>query len=78
MKTAISLPDNLFAVVDKYASDKGISRSALVAEALREYIHRHKDVDLTAKINAAIASHGQSLDAVVIGQSNSVLRNTEW
>ncbi len=78
MKTAISLPDKLFAVVDKVASDKGLSRSALVAEALREYVNKHADSDLTTRINDAVMSVGQPRDAVVSAQSRSVLRGTEW
>ena len=78
MKIAISLPDNLFAVVDKFANDHDLSRSALVAEALREYVDKHRDDDLTAKINEAVASVGQPRDADVIGQSNAVLRRTSW
>lgn len=78
MKTAISLPDDLFAVVDKYANDSGLSRSAVIAEALREFIVKHKAVDITARINDAVSLVGQPRDPAVIAQSTSILRKTEW
>lgn len=78
MKTAISLPDDLFAVADKYANENGLTRSALIAEALREYIDKHKSIDLTLKINEAIQHIGQPRDSAVIARSSTLLRNSEW
>ncbi|MDA3963418.1 MAG: ribbon-helix-helix domain-containing protein [Planctomycetota bacterium] len=78
MKTAISLPDDLFARADKYAQGKGLSRSALVAEALREYIDRHKSVDITKQLNEAIAGEGQPRDEAVIRQSKRRLKGGDW
>ena len=78
MKTAISLPDDLFVRADKYAQDKGLSRSALIAEALREYIDRHKSRDITSQLNAAIASSGQPRDEAVIRQSRNRLKGVDW
>jgi metal-responsive CopG/Arc/MetJ family transcriptional regulator len=63
MKIAISLPDNLFAVVDKFANDHDLSRSALVAEALREYMGKHRDDDLTAKMRMSSVNQTQSFGA---------------
>ena len=78
MKAAISLPDDLFLRADKFAQDKGLSRSAFVAEALREYIDRHQSADLTQRINDAIAAEGQPVDEVVLRQSRRRLRGVEW
>ena len=53
MKTAISLPDELFVVADQFAQAQGISRSELYASALREYIDNHAKADLIERINRA-------------------------
>jgi metal-responsive CopG/Arc/MetJ family transcriptional regulator len=51
MKTAVSLPDPLFEAADQLARQLGKSRSQLYAEALREYLERHRDEDITRRLN---------------------------
>lgn len=78
MKTAISLPDDLFAKAEKYASEHGLSRSALVAEALREYIQQHRSIDITQKINETISYIGQPRDELVVSISRRRLLEADW
>ena len=52
MKTAISLPDGLFRQADKIAEELSIPRSRLVALALEEFIRRHRQQDLTERLDA--------------------------
>ncbi len=52
MKTAISLPDNLFRQADAMASELAIPRSRLVALALEEFIRRHRQHDVTERLDA--------------------------
>jgi hypothetical protein len=40
MKTAVSIPDELFERADRVAAKRGVSRSALYAEALASFIDR--------------------------------------
>ena len=56
MKTAISLPDDLFAAVDVLARKLGIPRSRLVAEALAEYVAKHRHARVTEQLDAVYAS----------------------
>jgi predicted transcriptional regulator len=58
MKTAVSIPDDLFQQAEKLAGELELSRSALYAKALREMIERLRDEAITAQINAAIAEAG--------------------
>ena len=55
MKTAISLPDTLFAEADLFAQQRDMTRSALYARALGEYLQKHRSDNITEKINAALA-----------------------
>ena len=41
MKTAISLPDDLFDSADELAQQLGVSRSELYARAVAEYLAKH-------------------------------------
>ena len=42
MKTAISIPDELFKSVDQLAAKSGRSRSQIFAEAVKEYIEKRR------------------------------------
>lgn len=42
VKTAVSLPDDVYARAERAARRLGRTRSALYAEALREYLDRHQ------------------------------------
>lgn len=47
MKTAISIPDDLFADAEQLACELKKSRSRLYADALREYVARHSAESVT-------------------------------
>jgi predicted transcriptional regulator len=65
MKIAISLPDDLFKQAESCARGLRLSRSSLMAAALREYLLRHRaPADPTAAWNAAIDAGGQPGDDV--------------
>lgn len=79
MKTAISLPDELFNVADQLAKDKGMSRSELYATALREYVEGHRRDDLTERINRACSQIvDTALPADVAQAARSALLEAEW
>ena len=40
-KISVSLPEDLLNVLDKYAKDEGVSRSKVIAEALRMYLRKY-------------------------------------
>lgn len=37
-KVSVSLPDDVFEALDRFAREEGVSRSSVVAEALRRYL----------------------------------------
>jgi metal-responsive CopG/Arc/MetJ family transcriptional regulator len=60
MKTAISIPDDLFRAVEACSRRLKLSRSRLFASAAREYLARHGTADdPTDAWNQAIAEAGQ-------------------
>jgi predicted transcriptional regulator len=59
MKTAVSMPDELFAAIDARAKALKLSRSALLARAAREFLDRESHGDPTALWNRAIDRGGQ-------------------
>ena len=78
MKTAISLPDVLFLSADELAKRQGVSRSELYATAVSEYLAKHRDEDVTAKLNEVFADESSGLDpALRAAQARSVSSN-KW
>ena len=56
MKTAISLPDELYRTAERTAQDLGIPRSQLFARALEEFIRNHQKEGLTERLNEVYSS----------------------
>ena len=54
MKTAVSVPDDLFAQADRLAKRSRRSRSEVYSAALREYVARHAPDEVTAGLDAVI------------------------
>lgn len=74
MKTAISLPDHLFAEADLFAQQIDVSRSELYARALDEFLSRHRQDNLTEKINAAMQKIKEPSNEMGV----QTLRNLPW
>ncbi len=53
MKTAISVPDDVFHEVDKVARERHSSRSEVIVTALKEYLERRKSGNLLKALNEA-------------------------
>ena len=56
MKVAVSIPDDVFADVDRLAQKLKTSRSAVYTQALRQVVSDNDDESITARINAVIDS----------------------
>lgn len=51
MKTAISMEDDLLAEADRMAQRMGVSRSRFLALAVRDYLMRHRQEQMTQRLN---------------------------
>jgi len=60
MKTAVSVPDDLFERVDRLARAAGRSRSEVYSAALREYVERHSPDEVTRAWDRVIEQLGPS------------------
>jgi metal-responsive CopG/Arc/MetJ family transcriptional regulator len=78
MKTAISLPDDLFASADAYAERAALSRSELYARALREYLERHDEDRVTTQLDAVCAEIDTRLAPEFARAARRVLERDEW
>jgi len=78
MKTAISLPDDVFEQADSLAKRMKMSRSQLYSRALTEYVARHAPDVVTEALDRLSAELGVEPDEFVSTTSRRVLERTEW
>ena len=78
MKTAISVPNEIFEDAERLAARLGKSRSQLYAEAMAEYLTRHDPETLTERLDAALDSIAEPEDPFVTATTRTVLEKIEW
>jgi metal-responsive CopG/Arc/MetJ family transcriptional regulator len=79
MKTAISIPDDIFREADRLAAELRQSRSQLYSRAVSEYIARHSPERITEALNAVYAEPEEQaeLDVLEIA-AREMLGRSEW
>lgn len=78
MKTAVSIPDEVFQKVERLARRARRSRSEVFSAALKEYVARHAPDEVTETMNRVCEQVGDQLDAFVAAAGRRVLENAEW
>jgi metal-responsive CopG/Arc/MetJ family transcriptional regulator len=78
MKTAISLPDDLFESADALAKRLGVSRSELYATAVAEFLAKHQDAKVTERLDEVYGHHPSRLERPLRRAQRRSLRPTEW
>jgi metal-responsive CopG/Arc/MetJ family transcriptional regulator len=78
MKTAISIPNDLFDGAERLARRMRRSRSRLFTDALREYLARHAPDKVTESMDQAIMEVGEGKDEFVSSAARHRLERTEW
>jgi metal-responsive CopG/Arc/MetJ family transcriptional regulator len=78
MKTAISIPDEVYQVAERLARRTKKSRSRLYGEALKEYLARHAPDEVTEAMNQACAEVGDTIDPFVSSAAHRILERSEW
>ncbi len=78
MKIAISIPDDLFESADALAEQMGIPRSRLYATAVAEYLSKHRDRDVTSRLNEVYADEPSGMVEAMRSSQARSLGSTEW
>jgi metal-responsive CopG/Arc/MetJ family transcriptional regulator len=78
MKTAVSIPDDVFEGAERLARRTKKSRSQLFSDALREYVARHAPENVTDAMDRVCAELGHTTDEFVSSASRRVLERSEW
>lgn len=78
MKTAVSLPDDLFRSAEAAARKLRVSRSQLYATAIREYLERRRNNNVTARLNEVYSKESSELDPAMNVAQLQALKNDPW
>ena len=78
MKTAVSIPDELFNGAERLARRTRKSRSRLFSDALKEYLARHAPNEVTEAMNKVCAEVGGANDPFVSRAAGRILERSEW
>jgi hypothetical protein len=62
MKTAISIPKDVFTSAERMAKEMKLSRSALYTEALKEFVRCRKNTGITHQLNEVYAGLDSRLE----------------
>lgn len=77
MKTAISIPDDVFASADELARALNQSRSQLYSRAVREYVARHSPDAVTAALDLLCAELPSDTGFATTAATRT-LEDSEW
>ena len=75
MKTAISIPDDLYKKAEKAAKKLGLSRSSIYSLAVQEYLKRLDPSHITEQLDAVYSQESFSIDKEIVkAQFQSIKR----
>jgi len=78
MKTAISLPDELFSEAEQMAAQLQVSRSELYSRALSEFLARHTPDRVTDALDTVCKGLDTKQDRFAESAARHTLQRSEW
>jgi metal-responsive CopG/Arc/MetJ family transcriptional regulator len=78
MKTAVSIPDDVYEGAERLARRTKRSRSRLFSDALKEYLARHTPDQVTETMDKALEELGETKDTFVSSATRRVLEHSKW
>lgn len=78
MKTAVSVPDDVFEGAERLARRESRSRSEVYSAALREYVARHDPDEIADALDRVVADLGEGVDSFVTAAIRRTFESTDW
>jgi metal-responsive CopG/Arc/MetJ family transcriptional regulator len=78
MKTAISVPDEIFERAERLAKRSHRSRSELYSAALKEYVARHTPEEVTEAMNRVCDEVRDGSEEFISAAARRILERVEW
>jgi metal-responsive CopG/Arc/MetJ family transcriptional regulator len=80
MKTAISIPDEIFKEAERAAKKLGVSRSELYSKAVLNFVERYRRENLTEKLNEVYSGDelNSELDPLLVNLQTESITREKW
>lgn len=78
MKTAVSIPDDVFEAADRAAKRLGVSRSEFYARAVARLVHELRAQDVTRRLDEVYAAEPAVLDAALGAAQAASIEDEQW
>jgi predicted transcriptional regulator len=78
MKTAVSIPDELFTSAEALGHRLSMTRSRLYATALADFVAKHQSRKITGRLDAVYAAEDGGLDATTRRLQARSLTRDSW
>jgi metal-responsive CopG/Arc/MetJ family transcriptional regulator len=78
MKTAISVPDDVFELSERLAKKLKVSRSQIFAMGVKKMGEEYDEEEIIARINAVCKEVDTSLDPAVRNYQSKIVQREEW
>jgi len=78
LKTAISIPEDIYRDAEDAAKKLGMTRSRLYSEAVADFLKRYRKDDIKAKLNEVHAAGSTCVDPVLAAMQLASLPQEEW
>lgn len=78
MKTAISVPDDIFELSQKLAKKLKVSRSKIFAMGVKKLAEEYDDDEITKQLNEFYENEPVELDPVIMKMASMSLPKEEW
>jgi len=78
MKTAISIPDDIFASADRLAKRLQMSRSELYARAVQRYVTEFRHTGVKEKLDEVYGFEAESVDPAVMNAQAASIPREKW
>jgi predicted transcriptional regulator len=78
VKTAISLPDDLFRLAETAARKMRLTRSELYATAIAEFLERRREANITERLNRIYSKERSRLDPALKSLQLRSLQREDW
>jgi len=78
MKTAISIPDEVFVAAEGLAKRLGVSRSQLYSTAIGQYVAEHRSKGVTARLNQVYETEQGDVDPAILDLQSLSVAAEDW
>lgn len=78
MKTAISIPDEVFAEAEAEARRLGMSRSGLYSRAIAEFVEKNHGLGVREALDSIYASEESKIDEALARMQAASLPDESW